>query len=558
MSPFGQDNTALAYPYEDQESYERETFFRILFHDDRDSYYFISTLTNGLWVDRAFKASTIVAKKDFPLTNCYVTRNGYNSKSERSGKRIRQFNSLLFDLDCHEAPAEKRDACTDSIIGRIFDGVTQGILPMPTLIVDSGRGVQVYYVLQRSIPHRFVGKGEINEKGISFYKDVYRQLSSVFDELMDGLLYVDVDKRVFDDARVGRIPGTYNTKAGRNARLVYASEHYYHLPDLASYKPVNIVALPIPKATPASKPRSAVIIKFNHMLMSRLNKVVELQEYRGFNCAGSRELMSFVFYNTAVQLYSREDARQRLLAFNSRFVKPLPNSELNGVVRSVDSVVNVKGEKGHYVLKAETLVELLSLTEKEMLDLNFFASKRMVERMEAKRKTREKRNKRNESIIALYSSGQMTQVQVAESVGCSLRTVQSVLKQAGKTRQQRGSSSCCHKENSAPSVRRNFSLLKRAKFWRPSLFKGSEGDVDVFLDQNSVVTEFLHVRIPHEGGAHRFLFSPSRNHCISDLLRVRLSELSYPNITGSCGPQVGSLFIWHRGEVDSLHSRRQE
>lgn len=173
---------------------------------------------------------------------------------------------------------------------------------------------------------------------------------------------------------------------------------------------------------------------FHPLMMSRLNKVAELQEYRNFDCEGTRELMGFVFYNTAVQIYSREDARERLDAFNARFAKPLPASELGGIVSSVDNVVNVKGERGHYVLRAHKLADLLALTDKEMEDLQFFASKRMAERMEAKRRTSEKRQARDELIVGLYKVGNKTQKQVAEAVGCCLRTVKTVLKKAGLTR----------------------------------------------------------------------------------------------------------------------------
>ena len=539
MSSFGQNSAAPAFPYEDQEQYERETFFKALFHDDRDSYYFVSTSSESGWIDNAYKASAIIDRKHYPRTNCYVTRHGYNSR-QREGKRIRQFNSMMFDLDCHRAPKNKLEAAIEAVLGRVFDAVSQGSLPSPNLIVDSGRGIQLYYVFHRSIPHRFIGKGEINEKGISFYKDVYRQLARLFDEIMDGLPYVEVDKSVFDDARVGRIPGTYNTKAGRNARLVYANEAYFHLPDLAAYKPVNPVSDAIPKSLPIRKANSAVIIKFNHMLMSRLNKVVELQEYRGYECEGSRELMSFVFYNTAVQLYSQQDAATRLALFNKRFKKPLPATELNGIIRSVDSVVNVRGEKGHYILKADTLANLLNLTEREMLDLHFFSSKRMVERMEAKRKTKEKRENRNGRIIELYSSGRMTQLEVAEFVGCSLRTVHTVLKQAGMTRKQaqRTAAPANRKEKSAFTKARSFSALKRANIWRPCFFEVVKGMRTKGSIKDSVVREITNFAQINKTLRSRFLFRVRRSNSSVDLFPLWLFNAMYFGFPSSGGPPL--------------------
>ena len=55
------------------------------------------------------------------------------------------------------------------------------------------------------------------------------------------------------------------------------------------------------------------------------------------------------------------EAFRRLGAFNARFARPLSCDELEGVRSAVDGVVNVKGERGHYILNAQTLVRLLRL-----------------------------------------------------------------------------------------------------------------------------------------------------------------------------------------------------
>jgi DNA-binding XRE family transcriptional regulator len=165
------------------------------------------------------------------------------------------------------------------------------------------------------------------------------------------------------------------------------------------------------------------------MLISRLNKVAELQEYRNFDCQGSRELMCFVHYNTGVQLFSRQDATDALHAFNKKFKHPLDSAELKSVTAAVDGVTNVRGESGYYILSAQTIIRLLALTEKEMRDLNFFSSKKFVDRQSAKKKTAEKKQARNSKIVELYTSENLTQAEVAQRVGCSARTVFAVLKE---------------------------------------------------------------------------------------------------------------------------------
>ena len=91
--------------------------------------------------------------------------------------------------------------------------------------------------------------------------------------------------------------------------------------------------------------KTSSIINYQPLLKSRLAKIIELQKLRNFNCEGNRELMSFVFYNTAVQVYPHEIAQQKLGSFNNNFMNPLNASELKGIIKSVDSVTNLRGER---------------------------------------------------------------------------------------------------------------------------------------------------------------------------------------------------------------------
>ncbi len=429
MSPVGAHSEALQAPVSES---SREKFFRVLFHDDRNSNYIVFSDAGGGFSNTALKVNSLAGFPFDGRSNYYITHNGFAGK-RRLSERTRQLNAIFIDIDCHREPSQaKREHLIGLIQERLAACVLEDRLPMPTLIVDSGRGVQLYYVLRRSVPYRFRGEGAVNKDGVSFYEDIQRRLADAIEDLMGGLDLVDVDRKVFDHSRVGRIPDTFNTKAGRCARLVNACETYYDLPLLAAYCPAK--KKPAVPAEAPKKSKPAFVMKFNALMMSRLNKILELQEYRNFDCEGNRELMCFVYYNTAVQIYDLEGARTRLAQFNSRFLKPLASGEIKGVIASVDRVKNVKGEKGHYVLSVSKVIELLGLSDEEITATNFFMSKRMTERLEAKFKTKAKRDARNERIVALCKAGTMTQQQIADEVGCSVRTVRSVIKEAGLAR----------------------------------------------------------------------------------------------------------------------------
>lgn len=425
-----------------QQESEQETFLRTLLHDDRNSFYVLSTDEGGRWEDVPVRRAQLAA---LPLgmgagatsASYYITHNGFADR-RRKLESCRQVNAMFFDLDCHGAAGFECRRLVGEANRLVGAAVEAGALPRPTMVVDSGRGLHLYYVLERSIPCRLKAGGSMqpNEKTLAYFHDVQLRLADVLDGVLGGLGGVDVDRAVFDCTRVSRIPGTYNAKAGRRARLLSADGGYWQLGDLARYR-AHAAVSPSPAALPAAQPQhtpAGTLVRFDRLMASRLRKVAELQEHRGYACEGNRELMCFVYYNTAVQLYERAEAFRRLGAFNARFKKPLGCDELEGVRSAVDGVVNVKGERGHYVLSAETLIRLLALTPAEIEATRFFTSKRAAERAEAKRITRARRDERDQRICNLYATGELTQAQVAEAIGCSVRTVSKAVKAAGMAR----------------------------------------------------------------------------------------------------------------------------
>lgn len=456
-----------------QES-EWEVFCRLITHDDRNSYYVVSSDASGSWTDTAVKKESLPALGFNARARFYMTHNGFTSCC-RKASQARQLNALFFDLDCHDRPATETRAIVSETIQAISAAVRDNALPEPTMLIDSGRGVQLFYVLERSIPCR-LAKNEVNEKGIGLFQHVQKQLANAIDTAIKRVSGISVDKATFDVSRVSRIPGTYNAKAKRYAKLVQASEKFYGLAELARFAAKSAIhSISNQKRTRAFT-HTATIMNYQPLMMSRLAKVIELQKYRHYDCAGVRELMSFVFYNTAVQIYSRNNAVERLRFFNAHFNSPLANSELEGIVDSVDSVVNVRGEQGYYLIGAQRLTELLALTPKEIIAINFFESRRSIQRKEAKRLTAQKRNERNNRIIELHSQG-FTQAAIANELTCSVRTVASVLKAHKQTqrRRKRHNNFFLNRYNNKQSILCNFLSYESLK-WHC----GASGQVALF------------------------------------------------------------------------------
>lgn len=409
-----------------QES-EWEIFRTLITHDDRNSYYVVSSDASGSWEDTAVKSESLPAIGFNTKSAYYMTHNGFTSACRKS-EQVRQLNTLFFDLDCHDRDLKETRAIVSKTLSALKTAVGEGILPQPTMTIDSGRGVQLFYVLTRSIPYRVSANGQVNIKSVKLFENVQKRMALLLDSVISPIKGMSVDRATFDVSRVSRIPGTYNAKAGRFAKLYeYSFDALYSLSKLSEFAPSRAEQPNCKTNLKRAFKKTSSIIDYQPLLNSRLTKIIELQKLRDFNCEGNRELMSFVFYNTAVQVYPHQVAQQKLSSFNSNFMNPLNASELKGIIKSVDSVTNLRGEQGYYLIGANRLRELLAMTLEEEVAINFFESKRSVLRKEAKRITKEKRERRNARIVTLYRQGSHTYASIARQVSCSVRTVATVI-----------------------------------------------------------------------------------------------------------------------------------
>lgn len=411
---------------------EAQEFFDVLLHDDRDSMYVVASCDGGQWREHAFRAPALRAFRPKGKGSLYVTRNGFVGK-RRLQDRCRQINALMFDLDCHDGNHAVTVPCLVARLIALFDG---GSLPRPNLFVNTGRGIQLYYVLEASTSVR-TSKGMRNEKGLSYLRDVESGLARrIADEVAD-LPYVTVDPAVYDLARVGRIPGSYNAKACVHARLLASSRDYFSLAALKAW------GAPLFRSHQAKavKPRTTrwhpSTGPMTQVLTHRARLITKVQDLRSYDCQGDRELMCFLMYNTLKQIQGAKKAFLETERLNARFLSPLPHRELEQIQRSVDSVVIAfgthRGEVGFYPMTNGTFLKKLALTDEERAAIGRDAHPLRRDRLEAKEATRLRRQRRDESIVREYQKG-YTQEQVANRCGCCRRTVSKVVAAFGAKR----------------------------------------------------------------------------------------------------------------------------
>lgn len=413
-------NCTLNAPRDNNESV---VFLNTLLRDDRNSFYSLSEMSDKGWRDILLSKDALLRKVTRGLnatSSWYVSRNGFTSRT-RASASARQINAFMFDIDVHN----ESNVSPADLFGKLMTLVNNNDLAEPTMVVDTGRGLHVYYVLDNSISTR-CANGKANDKLVSWFKDIESRMAITFESHFCDMDGADVDAAVYDLARVARIPGTYNAKARRYARLLKADGP---TPSLAELSKAFIDTLFKPKAPRRRRMTNNSTI-YIAAQAQRARKIEMLQALRGASCKGTRELMCFLYYNASAQAYDRKLAAQKTIAFNERFDTPLPLAEVRQAIRSVDSVELTygpyRGQRGFYPVSNAKLCNLLNVSADENTVINFAGSTAKTRhRAERKLHTARKREQRNKRIKDLKASG-LTNREIARQVGVSLRTVVTV------------------------------------------------------------------------------------------------------------------------------------
>lgn len=424
---------------------EQQQFLAILHHDNRNSY--VSRFVAKVGQHSAIKLNEL--EEYSHSNNIYVSLNGF-TKYGRKSEDIRQINAIYFDLDMHNkdilnkyhTTAEKLDfidECIGNTLNLIYDAIHQEDIPEPTMITNTGRGLGVFYVLDRSIA---CAKGK-NEKQVTYWKQIYNGLALKFKEILsaennelakhpEAILEFD-DKVVADVSRVTRMPMTFNQAVKRQCRLLSTDGNYYSLKELAryiKYVPERMI----------HKKENIVMVDFQTMKFhqERIKCLESLQGLRSFEGTGHRDYMCFCYYNEAVQVYGTKQAAFMVAAYNQKFTEPLRTSEIKNLIKGVDNNQG-KSHAGFYKLTNQWIVENCEITPVEQESIGINLTKRQIDRQIIKEKHQKEREERNLSIISyVQSHAECPYKDIAAHFGISLATVKRILKMGEFRRYSKG------------------------------------------------------------------------------------------------------------------------
>ena len=334
-------------------------------------------------------------------TNLYITNNtAYFAKSLREAgirtdSRISQLISLGFDIDCHEegTPLYYSDDICKMLTLAIYNGsIPEGF------VVNTGRGAAYWIFIDPVNPN--------NKHALKIYKRLHTKIRTMLKAEIaswgDNYLYASVDDSVRGINHIMRLPGTFNTKAGRCCHVYHVpteERRYNNLFDLADSINVEwrIVDNTVVSGRElfnttdeqelawAKKRFAQRVLEWNmersiisagsvkkhfsemaeHCITQRWDATIDFLR-RNTTPVGKRHITLLYCLSTACD-YHQAASLDKAQLINSTFAKPLPNKEVEKIVRWVK-----------HPFKDESIAEVLGLTKEEYRNLRVTVYKEKV------------------------------------------------------------------------------------------------------------------------------------------------------------------------------------
>lgn len=338
--------------------------------------------------------------------NTYVTVNSF-SGVKRKNSNLFAINGIFIDIDGHNLKPDEIVQAKINTVSVINDAIKEGRLCNYTAMTDSGRGIGLLFLYDRSI----AAHGN-TERQIKFHKSLYNKMIKLIEKLLNEYngVMLSVDKGVKDAARLCGLPGTYNYNARAYRRNIKINpDARYSLSQIAD----------ICGFEPTKKQKKKVnkdMRNVEGLGQSRADKLRRLQASRK-DWQGYHHQLCFIYYNT-VKLYMDEsEAAAALEEFNWSFADyGIDRAEIRSIIRSS------KGNGAAYCFTNAYIMNSLNLNEREAAEFKFeTAESRELKKIE----TLKKKLARDKMVVHAILSCE-TYNEVVCLTGVALRTVKRI------------------------------------------------------------------------------------------------------------------------------------
>ena len=391
----------------------REEHTEIL-HRSSKGWITLADINNGEYKQWHYKYKDLI--RAVGDNNYYISQNTFY-KPQRRIENLKELSHLYIDIDCYNTRYSK-----DDVIDMLEKDCFSRTIPIPNLIIDSGRGLYLIWNI-KAVP----------KMALPLWKAVENYLYNQLKEF-------GADPRATDPTRILRVAGTVNTKSNTVVKILEKYDYEYTLREIQNEYLPEIK----PKKMKSKGRPKTVVSLFNKYSLNhaRLEDLVKICELRKYEVVGFRETILFLYrYWTCCFVSDTQEALRMTLELNEMFRQALRSKEVERATQSAERAYLSKDKE--YKYKNCTLIELLDISEEEQEQLKTIIGikekyKRKNNIRNANRRNEEGLTKREQekrdtinNVRELKERG-FKQKEIAEKLGLSKGRVSQIIKEIKK------------------------------------------------------------------------------------------------------------------------------
>ncbi len=364
------------------------------------------------------KGETLKYKKS---QNYYVMANTVKRYTTRTSDNLFSLNNIVLDYDIHSnIPRYEREQLIDEFVWRLNrDLFTTGELITPNVVHYTGRGVQLWFHIESTSAKLLF----LYHKAIDYIAIIIREWLKEYPTLQR---HIEPDISSSKNA-VGlfRMFNTYNTKAKTMTVVDVLHDRAINLNDLIKQlEDSETVKEYLKRKEQIKKRYKKQELNEDYEPEERKNgysalhykriKIIEELARETENPVGHRDMMIFLAFNSARQIYPFETAKKICRKINRSFSEPLPDIEY---IFKQDKV---------YQIKNCTFFEKLGVSQDELINMGKYEMSRPNITRDLARGQRKAERQMKKDMAEKFIKSGMALKDVAERTGLSLSTVSKI------------------------------------------------------------------------------------------------------------------------------------
>jgi len=299
------------------------------------------------------------------IADSYFGINGSWLPHKRSSDSLTALNAVWCDFDCHKAGISRSDA-----FAKILEAASEEVIPFPSLLSSSGQGVWAFWML--GTPGAPDYPPDAKSANVRLLTRINAAIVETFQLRFPELC---PDPAATDAARITRVPGSLNSKAGgvfvqylpfhlpvlnssgerRTYTLEYLAEFFSFGQSVGSYRE-------IPTADrfgqPKTKRRRGKNTGFARTVTARLTEFRSIWWYRGGFKEGHRNDAALIYAcHLLLTTVNEAEIRNCMKEFAESCTGPLSRQQRDSALAAA--------KQTNYRWKNRTIAERLGVTVKE-------------------------------------------------------------------------------------------------------------------------------------------------------------------------------------------------